>query len=158
MPWHRRNYPPGKAAGTDIWSDTQCNCEKNCEGKWWIEDMTVDIEVNIFIDVNNIRPPNTLQGVYGHEQRHVINFRDWWYETGLPSLQNRFTNDLAYQQFDSEASCQTRCDTWNYRILETVRVQGENLGHEGDDPPEHPRPGTPYEPKGPWPMPDPTPL
>lgn len=80
MPWRRKQLPPGVYGHTDFELDPICECEECCDG-FYLESVGVDMDIWIELDLNqgipwNYLPPpdaSVVEGVYGHEQRHVLN-------------------------------------------------------------------------------------
>ncbi|WP_182871447.1 RHS repeat domain-containing protein, partial [Rhodopirellula sp. JC639] len=87
MPWQRASLNNMNAHGfTNVFVDAKCNCMECCDG-WYIEKVNVDVSIWILLDITAILAdggvwdytgPNTLsvEGVYGHEQRHVSHMMD----------------------------------------------------------------------------------
>ncbi len=75
MDWYRSKLPPGNAGNTDVkiqllqWDPVPLDNQHKCCALRF----TVKVAIKVQIDPDQIRPPHTLQGAYGHEQRHVQN-------------------------------------------------------------------------------------
>ena len=136
---------------------TWCSCEECCNKSFYISDYGVEVEFYIWIDLVALATDSdtyvdentpSVEGTYGHEQRHVQNMFD-----AIPGL---VANTPAPRNFfNSMDECEKNCERFKEA---TRRAWSAELVSKGghDDPSRIPRPRKSYPPIGTMPtFPDP---
>ncbi|MFN9988114.1 MAG: RHS repeat domain-containing protein [Pirellula sp.] len=136
---------------------TWCDCASCCDKTYYIWDYGIEVEFYIWLDLAALSAdPETyidedtpsLEGVYGHEQRHVINMFD-----AIPGLVS--STAAPNGSFNSLEDCENSCRRFQDKMAKDwMKALVANGGHS--DPNRVPIPGTMYPPIGTMPaFPDP---
>ncbi|QDV86158.1 RHS repeat-associated core domain-containing protein [Planctomycetes bacterium TBK1r] len=166
MPWSNGPADGGFAVTVpDI--DMDCNCSPCCsDGKFYVSSISFSITMTIFIDVAKIleynrtrtppAPPLTLEGIYGHEQQHVMNMSFWWATEGSSQIGDALSG-LGNGEFSpiisTEAGCEASCLDFKDALRSIVVTAYLSQTHTAPNPPPFPQPRVPSPPLGPSPMP-----
>ncbi|QDV86146.1 RHS repeat-associated core domain-containing protein [Planctomycetes bacterium TBK1r] len=162
MPWSNGPADGGFAVTVpDI--DMDCNCSPCCsDGKFYVSSISFSITMTIFIDVAKIleynrtrtppAPPLTLEGIYGHEQQHVMNMSFWWATEGSSQIGDALSG-LGNGEFSpiisTEAGCEASCLDFKDALRSIVVTAYLSQTHTAPNPPPFPQPRVPSPPLGP---------
>jgi hypothetical protein len=135
-----------------------CDCTECC-GKWYFGEVSVDLEFEITIDLNQHQKDGyqweyvdedttTVEGTYGHEQRHVlagISAAEVWEANSGIDFDSSF-GEGAFGKF----VCERECNNLTSRILRELRTiingaleHGPDLPRGSSKPPLRPMPRKP---------------
>ena len=158
VPWEDKAIPerPGTPIGnatlgftaTQVTVKCDEQCEKCPDGKFRPTNCHVILKFCIFIDVTEImrRPDRTVDGTYGHEQRHIRNIIRWFerYSQSIHDAVNAV-------RFDNEQQCwfagESKID--GIIIGEFLPYNNDTEATHGNGNPNFvPKAGTDYDPIG----------
>jgi hypothetical protein len=131
--------------------DFECTCKKDCGG-WYVDSVELNVVAEIVIDVRLAKifgPPWSLETVYGHEQRHVLNFKDYWENEGLREFCDFYhaQNRPGCKYYDDEITCLFQGCSGD--LLDKIwDLKSEFIDREDHEPDNDsvPLPRTPYDP------------
>jgi hypothetical protein len=131
--------------------DFECTCKKDCGG-WYVDSVELNVVAEIVIDVRLAKifgPPWSLETVYGHEQRHVLNFKDYWENEGLREFCDFYhaQNRPGCKYYDDEITCLFQGCSGD--LLNKIwDLKSEFIDREDHEPDNDsvPLPRTPYDP------------
>ncbi|GAB5404837.1 MAG: hypothetical protein Aurels2KO_30680 [Aureliella sp.] len=156
MPWQHKDLTDPIRGRTDFKIRPTCECKECCSG-WFVEHLDVDIDIWIEIDLDDGRPWDyiddttpTVEGTYGHEQRHAQNIMrkaELFYSAHLAAVAAGMLGKNYGKGGVGELMCKTACSTYKVAAVGWREPLKWEAGHDDGDTQE-PYKGTPYPPFG----------
>ncbi|MBN8603222.1 MAG: RHS repeat-associated core domain-containing protein [Planctomycetes bacterium] len=146
--------PPGEVtlglADVNV-EDFQCTCKEDCGG-WYVDyvELNVVAEITFYVRLaKKYGPTWTLETVYGHEQRHVLNYKGYFENEGFREFCDfyRAQNRPGCKYYKDEMKC-----LWDgcggELLFKTWALKTEARSREDHKPDNDsvPLPKTPYDP------------
>lgn len=145
----------GRTVGTP---SVDCACAECC-GKWHMESIQVEYQLTIFLDIDQMNargfpwdfepaPKITIEGVYGHEQAHVVQMMAQ-FKNGYNAEVKATVDDTTGKGFGAGDLGKLRCENACLEIEAQVSGLAVDVADLNDhDPDGYPANGRPYRPVG----------
>jgi hypothetical protein len=141
-----------------------CRCRTCCSNGvdkdvvWWYPDVSLDVWFEIFIRTDKEIPIKyernvvTREGIYGHEQRHVLNFIEDFNTKFLPNISTHVLEAQKWSNWKQGPVGKSQCTRWcimtlGSLLIATKKTLANEAGHN-DANTRIPLQGVPYPPIG----------